>query len=74
MKCSIIGCSGEYDARQIVHTVRYREQIIVIKHVPAEVCSDCGDVLLAPDTVRHIETLLRTPTQPAGTVPLYEYA
>lgn len=74
MKCSIEGCPGEYEERQIVHTVRYRGQVIVIDHVPAEVCSVCGDVLLKPETVRRIEELLRTMAEPAGTVPLYEYA
>ncbi len=74
MKCSIEGCPGEYEERKIVHTVRYKEQVIVIDHVPAEVCSVCGDVLLKPETVRRIETLLRTATRPVGTVPLYEYA
>lgn len=74
MKCSIEGCSGECEERQIVHTVRYHGQVMVIDHVPAEVCSVCGDVLLKPETVRRIERLLRTATRPAGTVPLYEYA
>lgn len=73
MKCSIEECPGEYEERQIVHTVRHRGQIIVIDHVPAEVCSVCGDVLLKPETVRRIEELLTT-TQPARTIPLYEYA
>ena len=74
MKCSIEGCPGEYEERQIIHTVRYRGQVIVIDRVPAEVCSVCGDVLLKPDTVRQIEELLRAATEPARTVPLYEYA
>jgi YgiT-type zinc finger domain-containing protein len=74
MKCSIAGCPGEYEERQIVHTVRRRDQIFVINHVPAEVCSVCGDVLLKPETVRRIEMLLRAPAQPIGSVPLYEYA
>lgn len=74
MNCSIQGCPGGYEHKEITHTVRHRERIVVIDHVPAEVCSICGDVLLAPDTVRHIETLLRTSAEPARTVPLYEYA
>jgi len=74
MKCSIEGCPGEYEERRIVHTVRYKGQIIVIDQVPAEVCSVCGDVLLKPETVEHIEQLLRTLTEPVKTVPLYEYA
>jgi len=73
MKCSIEGCPGEYEERQVVHTVRYRGEVVVFDHVPAEVCSVCGDVLLKPETVRRIEALLQTATQPARAVPLYEY-
>ena len=74
MNCSIQGCPGVYEPREITHTVRHQDRIVVIDHVPAEVCSVCGDVLLQPETIRHIEALLRQPTEPASTVPLYEYA
>jgi YgiT-type zinc finger domain-containing protein len=74
MKCSIQGCPGEYENKLIVHTVRYRGQIVVIDHVPAEVCSVCSDVLLKPETVRQIEQLLRAMTQPQRMVPVYEFA
>ncbi|MBF0466370.1 MAG: YgiT-type zinc finger protein [Nitrospirae bacterium] len=74
MNCSIEGCTGYYEESHIVHTVQHRGQVIVIDHVPAEVCSVCGDVLLKPETVRHIEELLKTASVPTRTVPLYEYA
>ncbi len=74
MKCSIAGCPGEYEERKILHTVRHQGQVMVIDHVPAEVCSVCGDVLLKPETVRRLEQLLTNPTQASTTVPLYEYA
>lgn len=74
MKCSIEECPGVYEERRIVHTVRHHGQVVVIDHVPAEVCSVCGDVLLKPETVRRIESLLRAATRPTGMVPLYEYA
>ena len=74
MKCSIKDCSGECETREITHTVRHHSQVVVIDHVPAEVCSVCGDVVLSPETVRHIEQLLRTAARPAREVPLYEYA
>ena len=74
MKCSIEGCPGEYEKKDVVHTVRHRGQVVVIDHVPAEVCRVCGDVLLQPETVRHIEELLRTASRPTREVPLYEYA
>ena len=74
MKCMIRGCSGQYETRMIVHTVRRRGEVVVIDHVPAEVCDICGDVLLAPETVRRIEALLEATTRPSRTVPLYEFA
>ena len=73
MKCSIEGCPGEYEEKKVVHTVRHQGKVIVIDHVPAEVCSVCGDVLFKPETVRRIEELLRAEIPPSGTVPLYEY-
>ncbi len=74
MKCSIQGCPGEYEAKRIVHTVRSEGQVIVIDHVPAEVCAICGDTLLHLDTVRKVETLIQQKGQPANSVPLYEFA
>ena len=74
MKCSIEGCSGEYEERKIVHTVHHQGQVVVIDHVPAEVCPICGDVLLTAETIRRIELLLRTGSRPASKIPLYEYA
>lgn len=74
MKCSIIGCTGEYEERKILHTVRPQGKVMAIDHVPAEVCPACGDVPLKPETVRRLEELTRKPTRSSGTVPLYEYA
>ena len=74
MRSSTAGCPCEYEERTVIHTVRHRGEIVVIDHVPAEVCSVCGDVLLRPETVRSIEKLLRHRTAPARTAALYEYA
>lgn len=74
MKCTMQGCSGEYEARTVVHTVKRRSEVIVIDHVPAEVCGVCGDVLFTPETVRRIEALLEATPRPSRSVPLYEFA
>ena len=78
MKCSIEGCPGEYETQSVVHTVRHRGQVVVIDHVPADVCPTCGDVLFTPDTVRRIEDVLRESSAPSSapsrSVPLYEFA
>lgn len=74
MKCSFESCPGEYEAKKTLHAVRHDGQIIVIDHVPADICSVCGDALLEPDTVRRIGSLIDEKRKPAMTVPLYEFA
>ena len=72
--CNIEGCPGEYEERMLQHTARHQGQVIVIDHVPTEVCSECGDVLLRPETIRRLEELLTTTAQPSKTAPHYEFA
>jgi YgiT-type zinc finger domain-containing protein len=74
MKCAIEDCPGNYERRNVVHTVRHSGEVVVIDHVPAEVCDVCGDVLLDPETVRHIERLLAHRPCPTRTIPLYDFA
>ena len=59
--------------RAITHTVRQNGRVVVIDHVPAEVCDVCGDELLRPETVRQLESLLQR-AKPVTTAPLYEFA
>ena len=74
MKCTIRGCPGEYEHRFIIHTVQHKNSVVVIEDVPADVCQVCGDVLLTPETVQHIEQILKHQSQPKRTVPVFEYA
>ncbi|MGB3635485.1 MAG: YgiT-type zinc finger protein [Rubrobacteraceae bacterium] len=76
MKCNIKGCPGSYEQKLVTLTVRHQDELVVIDHVPAEVCNVCGDQLFAPETNRKIDQLLehRTETEPRQTVPLYDYA
>lgn len=74
MKCTIRGCAGDYEERLIVHSLRHHGQIMVIDHVPAEVCTVCGDTLLRPETIRRIEQIMAAPDMPSSTVPLFEFA
>ncbi|HEY3991250.1 MAG TPA: YgiT-type zinc finger protein [Ktedonobacteraceae bacterium] len=73
MKCGNEGCLGEYEQREVVHVVHQGGRIMVIDHVPAEVCTICGDVLFTPETVRRIEALRHTTVSLARTVPLYDF-
>ena len=59
MKCHTPDCIGEHETREISHSVVYRERMFVIHHVPAAVCPDCGDAVLAEETTLYLGTLLQ---------------
>jgi YgiT-type zinc finger domain-containing protein len=73
MNCSIQGCPGRYESRQIIHTVRRGDDLLVVENVPAEVCDVCSDTLLTPDTVRHLERLIHERATPEKFAPVYDY-
>lgn len=74
MKCSIQGCPGHYEPATITRTVRHHGRLVLIDHVPAEVCDVCGDVLLTPQAAERMESILASQPVPAASVPVYEYA
>lgn len=73
MKCSIQGCSGEYEARFVVHTVKRGNDIIVVDKVSAEVCPVCSDTLMTSETVEHLQELARHRPKADRYAPLYQY-
>jgi YgiT-type zinc finger domain-containing protein len=68
------GCPGTYAACTTVCVDRGRGALVVIEHVPVDVCDVCGDTLFQPKTLRHREALRQTAPSPTRTVPVYAYA
>jgi YgiT-type zinc finger domain-containing protein len=58
MKCQTPGCTGEHEPRAISHSVIHRTRTFVIHDVPADVCPDCGEVIVTEETILHIDRLL----------------
>lgn len=73
MGCHTPGCMGERATGTISHSVIYRERTIVLHHVPADVCPECGDAVVSEETSIVIDDLLRRKvTRSKKTVFLYE--
>jgi YgiT-type zinc finger domain-containing protein len=72
MACHTPGCTGEHDARTISHSVIYQERTIVLRQVPASVCPECGDAVLAEETTIIIADILRRKARSKKTDFVYE--
>lgn len=58
MRCRVADCPGEYELREVVRAMRQGDRIIVVEHIPAEVCDVCGDALFTPETIERLEALM----------------
>ncbi|HEX9944499.1 MAG TPA: YgiT-type zinc finger protein [Thermoanaerobaculia bacterium] len=71
MKCHTPNCTGEHEAREISHSVVYRERTFTIHRVPAAVCPHCGDAVLTEETTIVLADLLRRKARARGTAFAY---
>ena len=72
MKCHTPDCTGEHEAREISHSIVYGERTVVIHRVPANVCPECGDAVLAEVTTIHLEGFLKRKARAKGDAFVYE--
>jgi len=71
-KCSICG------AKLITKTIKYTQEldgkIYVVENVPAQVCFQCGEVYLSPDTVDALQKIInKGKAKEVISVPVYRF-
>ena len=73
-KCPL--CGGELEEKTITHAQEYKGRIIILENVPAEVCRQCGEVLIRPDVLEKMQELVWSKAAPKRTarVPVYDLA
>jgi len=69
-------CSGELEERVVTHPQSYQGKVYILENVPAEVCSQCGEVLLRPEVLEKMQQLVWSGVAPRRTtqVPVYDLA
>lgn len=69
-------CGGTLVAKKVTHPQEYEGKIVILQNVPAEVCLQCGEVLLRPDVLQRVQELVWSETPPERTaeVPVYDLA
>ena len=68
--------SGKLEEKTVTHPQEYKGRIIILENVPAEVCRQCGEVLLRPDVLEKVQGVVWSETAPKRTarVPLCDLA
>ena len=51
-------CKGKLEHKLVNHIVDLGETIIIIKDVPAEVCTQCGETSYSNDVAKHLEEIV----------------
>jgi YgiT-type zinc finger domain-containing protein len=56
MKCGI--CKAEMEEKKVTYTEDLEQGVIVIRHVPANVCTECGNTWYSGTVVAELEKLV----------------
>jgi len=74
MKC--VFCGGKVIEREVTFTYEEDDKYLIIEHVPAQVCTRCGEKTYSPEVTEQILRLARKEVKPARKiqVPVYDFA
>ena len=73
-KCPL--CGGKLVNKMVTHPQEYKGEIVILENVPAEVCRQCGEVLLRPEVLEQVQKIVweRKAPQRTAHVPVYDLA
>ena len=74
MKCDV--CGGVMTEDMVTYTIQLDDKLVVVEHVPAKVCGQCGERLYSPDTVERLQDTVwgrREPSRMLQT-PVFDFA
>jgi len=60
----------------VTYTVEHGGKFFIVENVPARVCKETGEQYFAPETVEHIQAIIKGGRRPQRVIetPVYEYA
>jgi len=61
---------------KVTYTLEHNGKFFIVENVPARVCKETGEQYFAPETVEHIQAIIKTRQRPKRVIetPVYEYA
>lgn len=75
MTCEVCGRAERQD-RLIRYSLSMGERMVVVDHVPAEVCPNCGEVSILPDVAQQLQETVWQQQAPVRMIEtaVYEYS
>jgi YgiT-type zinc finger domain-containing protein len=60
---------------EVTYTLAHGGKFYIIEHVPARVCKETGEQYFSPETVEHIQSLIKGGKNPVRVIetPVFEY-
>lgn len=60
---------------EVTYTLELGGRFYIIEHVPARVCRETGEQFFSPETVEHVQALIKGGKKPAKMIetPVYEF-
>ena len=76
MSRSCYFCAGKTEIRNVDEDFRWKGKLFVIKDVPVEVCTQCGERYYSADVSKKIDKLVQSGKAPQETikVPVLEFS
>lgn len=66
-------CKGDLEEKKVNYVVDLEETIIIIKDVPARVCTQCGEQYFDDETAENIERIVNQLKQLATEITIVNY-
>ncbi len=68
-------CKGDVEERSVIYTTEYKGRVVVVEHVPALVCVQCGENLFGPEVVEKLQKIVWGELPQTGEikVPFYDF-
>ncbi len=66
-------CKGNVEERRIEHVHKWEGQLYLFRNVPAEVCSQCGEVFFGPEALKAMDAVVlgKAKSKEHVSVPVY---
>jgi len=74
MKCDL--CGAPMVEQEVTYILEIDRKLIVVEHVPARVCPQCGEKLFSPETVERLQKTIWDQKEPTRVIqtPVFDFA